>query len=184
MPRHGQGIAGINTYVWERWIAGDLQVALGEQFLFVQVPKGFRFGPNDQASEAGTVIVTLNVTAHVAHIPGTATRFQLRNASTGIVEKTLLEATFPRQNGPLSLSTIANAQDLEAYRGSLQALNLIAHDIRVPRIVSGALFWPPSNEVVARVQELRQRGDPVTFASVEGTDLSRAWEGFVLFHDT
>jgi hypothetical protein len=40
------------------------------------------------------------------------------------------------------------------------------------------VFWPPSREAVQRVIGLQAKGIAVTFAMVEGRDLSAAWAVF------
>ncbi|RKX45624.1 MAG: hypothetical protein DRP64_04415 [Verrucomicrobia bacterium] len=54
--------------------------------------------------------------------------------------------------------------------------HILAHQIRVPRIMTGAILWPPSEEAIKRITELRRAGEDVNFATVEGRDLSVAWQ--------
>jgi restriction endonuclease len=176
--RHGTGLSGVNNYIWEQWVTGRLPVEPGEQTLFVGLPRGYEMQSQRPIPHEGLVIVTLVVTAHVGHIPGTAVRFQLRNESSGAVEKARLNATFQPPAGPLELQTIATVEELEAYRRSVTAQEVVAHRLQVPRIVTKAVFWPPSAQAIRRIQVLREAGEPITFATVEGTDLSKAWEGF------
>jgi len=178
----GMGLPGINGYVWHKWVTGALTQLPGQHTLFLRLPPNFRFGPDEPALRSGLVIVTLHVVAHVARIPGTAKHFTLKNASTSQIEKVRVEASFESPKRPLELEAINSEEELNCYHDSLRGRHVFAGIIRVPRIVAGQIFWPPSLEALERIRRLRSQGEEVTFAKVEGRDLSKAWEVFTSSH--
>ncbi len=177
-PQFGVGLPAVNSYVWRKWIAGALPQSVGKHSLFLRLPPEFRFAPNEPVFRRGLVIVTVLVSAYVARMPGTAKHFTLKNASTSEVEKIRIEAAFEFPKGALELEAIESEAELNRYYESLRGRHVLAGTVRVPRVIAGNVFWPPSREALERIQELRRQGEEITFAEVEGRDLSKAWEVF------
>ena len=91
-----------------------------------------------------------------------------------------LQAEFNMPN-TVALEVFDSAERLQALESKLRTEgHLIVQRIRVPRIVdvTGRLFWPPSRDAVDRIAALRDSGQQLTFANIEGRDLSRTWEQF------
>jgi hypothetical protein len=121
-------------------------------------------------------IVSTRIVAYVARVPGTASYFTLTNASTKEIERSYLEATFRIPNS-VELDVIESDEQLLEWEKVIEArTGSILHRILVPRIVAGVVFWPPSAEAIAKISKLRSAGETISFATVEGRDLSRAWQ--------
>lgn len=164
----GVELAGhtVHDHIWRRWITGGLPTTLGEHYL------SFR-------SNTGGAVVECRIVAYAGSICGIAKQFSLRDAASSELERLRLETEFKIPN-TVDLHVINNDEDLAAFESAISSseVGLVVHKLRVPRIVAGAVFWPPSREAIQRVVELRNSGCEVSFANVEGRDLSRAWAMF------
>ena len=152
--------------MWRHWITGKLPWTAGERRAVFRVPPSAAF-------------VEYRVHAYAGTIRGTLSQLSLRNEATAQVEKTRLETEFKAPT-TVHLAEMKTEDEIDASIAELAKgdARIVTEKIRVPRIVAGPIFWPPSKEAIARVASLRHAGEPVTFATVEGRDLSRAWEYF------
>ena len=159
--------ASVHDVVWRRWIKGTFPTKLGEQAVFLRQP-----------SQSRAVVVDCRIVAYVGSVRGSARQLSLRNAVSTAVERTRLETEFHVPN-TVDLTTFATDEELAKFQtATAEQSQLVVHRIRVPRIIAGAVFWPPSQDAVRKVVELRKAGVHVTFADVEGRDLSAAWAHF------
>jgi hypothetical protein len=177
VERHRTGTPGLLNAIWDLWIGSKISDQLGKKHVFIRLPDPFDFGPGFPEFRNGAVVATLEVSGHVASIAGSAKRLGLRNVETSELEKLHLEANYTEGPGTVRLSSFASEADLASFLFS-GALHIHRGRVRVPRMASETTYWPPTQEALDRVRELREAGEDVTFARVEGTDLSQAWKGF------
>jgi|GEM_PF-6550656 len=151
-------------HLWSEWVTTKKRVPLGRR------SRAFH-----KAGATGSVIASLRVTAYVGQISGSAKHVALSNALSRKLERGRLAAEF-QMPGSLDLVEVATDEELAALtQATDDVLHIVRHRVRVPRIVAANLFWPPTQEAMQKVIDMRTRGERVTFDAVEGQDLSRAW---------
>lgn len=157
----------VHDEVWRRWVRGVFPATLGEHTVFLR-----------DRTESRGVVVDCRIAAYVGSVTGTARQLALRNAASSTVERVRLETDFQVPN-TVDLRMFVSGDELTTFQDAARRqAQLVVHRIRVPRIIAGVVFWPPSQEAVRKVIDLRNAGIEVTFANVEGRDLSAAWAYF------
>jgi hypothetical protein len=154
----------VQNRVWIDWLTRTKPIRLGESERFFYAANG------------SGAIVSYRIAALVGQIPGTERRFALRNANTNATERSRIEADFSAPT-TLALEFVEAEEELTRLKDEVwRQSHRLVQFVRVPRLISGSVFWPPTEDALQKIAALRARGDAVTFATVEGKDLSRAWE--------
>ena len=183
--RKGRLQGTVLDLVWAQWRDGKVTLELGQETLEVQIPRGWTWRIEGEDIES-TVTVTVEKIAYVLTLSGTFTQVSLRDAATGELDRMNIDAQFPELIPQGSMVTVAlTEEDLATHLRKAGRLHIIQDRIPLPRI-RHELYWPPSERAVLRlashVRELEQQGvtdfEPhlLTFADIEGYDLTRVWE--------
>ena len=170
---HGAGMVGLHNILWELWIRSEIPSEIGEHHVFIRLPSDFRLEPKGGTYEV--VIATVQVVGHVASLAGKATAFALRNVQTSEVEKAHVSAKYAPRPERLPLVSFSTENELTEFLSSGDIHT--SYRVRVPRIQSTTMYWPPTKQALDRIRAMKDRGEGVSFASVEGMDISAAWDG-------
>ncbi len=127
----------------------------------------------------------VEVRGAVVILPGTATHHALVAPETGAPQKLKTNASFGVAPGQYPVRTFATEEDLAAFlEADRAAVSLTVGRVRAPRVRMGHVYWPPSQRVLERLQELRatfEAGDgpppsPGALYGIEGPELNEMWE--------
>lgn len=173
----GFGTPAILTHLWLLWINGRITPLIGTHHIFVRLPEEFYFEGDKAPFRNGIAYATVEVEGFVASFQGRVKQIALRNAKTAEMEKLHFDAEFAEDPEAIPLIPFRTEEELGQFLAS-HPVNLHQR-VRVPRIVSERTYWPPTRGAIQRIQELKARGEEITFEKVEGTSLGRAWE-FIL----
>jgi hypothetical protein len=176
IPEQVPGFAVILDLLWRLWMKGGFPDTVGDHHCFFDLPPEFPFWKGDVIRH-GTMIVSLHVSAVVFSAAGIARHFQLLDAETKLLERFHLDARFTSGPQLVPAKLFGTEEDLQKHLAAGPGVRLVAR-IRVPRIVQQSFYWPISPQAAERFRRLRAEGKPITFESVEGFDLGRAWEYF------
>jgi len=165
--------------IFDRWQKGEPHSVIREYEIGLDVPKGwhqFVAGKPIQVLEAGC---TVRVTGLVVEIAGEAQQHSLVNPVNNVTERTQIAVSFDRteKGESLPLAAFTSEGDLDAFLTRDSMVRVVSR-IRLPRLLCGNIYYPLS-ERVARLMFASMKdanSQPISFASVEGTDLSAAFE--------
>lgn len=167
--------------LWHMWLNDQIPTTLGEhRFLPLETPQGWfrmvdgELSGNDKVEAMVAAIV--KVRACVLSIQGTMTNYSLKNATTEEIERKRVDFSFPTGKQKYPLIVFDNESELAAYLQSRKGLTLTIGRIKIPRIICGAAYWPPSERATRKLVEYEQHHKEATFTDIEGLDLSTAWE--------
>ncbi len=176
LQRHGHDKPGLMNLLWEQWITEKIPKTLGQHVMSVVLPAEYSIRGNSVGDQGQIVIIDYTVTGHMLQREGHARNLKLKNAETERIEAHRIDAAFKHNDTSESLICLESEDKLTEYLGSADFH--IHGRIKVPRIVDSHTYWPPSERALIRIQELRKAGSAITFAEIEGTDLSRAWDAY------
>ena len=175
----GFGTPAILTHLWLLWVNEKIPPLIGTHYIYIRLPEEFYFGRDESPLRNGIAIAEVEVTGQVASFRGKVKRLGLRHAQTAELEKLRFNAEFEEGPEEIKLISFLTEDDLGRFLSSHPVV--IQQRIRVPRIVSERTYWPPTRAAIQKIQELKAKGEEITFEKVEGISLSRAGE-FVLGH--
>lgn len=162
---------------WQQWISGEADATVGGHSLDLAPPAGLYLCSPNIPAENQLASLEYHVSAFLLSLRGAGTAHALRDAATGAIEKAHVEASFERRSDSSPLQVFHAEHELQEYVASLAGIQ-INQRIRVPRIISERLYWPPSDEAIERVNKLVEAGFTPSFQQIEGFDLGKAWTGF------
>jgi hypothetical protein len=188
--RKGNICGSIPDLVWEKWIREKIPSRLGDGMIQLKVPSGWKQVIREQNVKIEEIAVSYTITGFGMSIPGTVIQYQLLNEADKTLHKSQVTAKFLLPNERLSLSQLDSEEDLnnfEKERGEIRIVN----KIRTPRIRWLAMYWPPSNSTILKLNQrmliARQKGEifdlnSIPLAEIEGDSLSKLWEPVVKDH--
>lgn len=154
------------TTIWKSWIDGRITPTLGDHPILI-LPE------NPETSWAA--IADVRVQGFIGSQTGTHTRAILRDAVNRKIDRARISAQFGFEDGPLRLSSVASEAEISHIAHSDQG-HLVTR-IQVPRLQTNAGYWPPTLAEGERLKERYQRGLPIDFDSIAGSNLADAWPG-------
>lgn len=177
--RHKDPDSGASLYVldhlWKKWFFGECPKGLGLQHHRFQIPQDpALFGPGEEVIPR-TIYLGLRVRAAVVSTEGGLTHHALRNASTRTIERQRVFMDFGQSTKHV-VQLLDAEEELEAFLQANTTPSLTIGRFPLPRIIYQAFYWPPTPSALQKAVELRRQGLTVDFESVEGPDLTRAWE--------
>lgn len=150
--------------IWRQWVTGSIPSTLGTATILARTV------------HAGAA-VDYRVVGYAGTVPGTASALSLRDHDTSQLYALRVDADFQGPN-TLQLHAVIDEATAATRPNERVGAAVVTHRVRVPRIVTTGLFWPPSQDAIAKVIALRNAGERLDFARIEGRDLSRAWQYF------
>lgn len=181
----------IPDLVWEKWIRGKIPLTLGEgKLLHLKIPSGWKQIVRGQKVKIEDVTVSYTINGFGMSVPGTVKQYQLVNEADQTLHKSQATADFPPPDGRLLLSQLNNEDDLNNFE-TLKGEIVISNRVRTPRIRWLAMYWPPSNSTLVKLNQrmiiAHQKGElldlnSIPLEEIEGDNLSKLWEPIVKDH--
>jgi hypothetical protein len=171
----GNGLPAIYEAVWQLWRDGSIPARIGEHVIFITLPPEFRYSKEEDPVENGVVVALIKVLGFAKTWSGVASSFVLRDADSGAAEQIRVEVTYPAEPELGDLFTVHSEAELSMHLAQ-GGVPHVWKRIKSPRLATAKLYWPPSARAIFKARELQQQGQDVTFANVEGYDVSVAWE--------
>jgi hypothetical protein len=170
----GFGTPAILTHLWLLWINEKIPPLMGTHHIYIRLPEEFYFEREDTPFRKGVVYATVEVGGAVASFRGRVKQVGLRHAQTAELEKLHFDAEFDAGAETIQLTPFRTEEELERFLASHPVT--LQPRVKVPRIVSERTYWPPTRGALQKIQELKARGEEITFEKVEGVSLGKAWE--------
>lgn len=174
----------IPDLIWQDWVRGKVPSSLGDHEVTLAVPKEWR------AKRAGRILDVTGITAKVRvqglgiTILGKTEQYSLLDPSTISIEKATVSASFDAPSGKYPLTTFQTEEELEAFLKRPATVKVVQR-LRLPRIKSGPMFWPPSERVhgilierfrSALASNAAWDDTLADFEGIEGDDLQAVFE--------
>ena len=160
--------------LWLHWINGESPTSLGQHTVEMTLPQGWYQEFNGHRVRTVRIAAEIQVVGLVMSLRGSASRLSL-SAPTGQVSKMGIRLNFETPSSPQLLQVFTSEELLGEYFRSLERVQ-ITHRIRVPRIVVGSVYWPPSQESLDRYLALIASGEKSpTLVDVEGPNIASAF---------
>jgi hypothetical protein len=162
---------------------------LGEHEVDFPLPSNLHQKVNGRAVETFALKAKIRIIGLAVTLQGKAQNYALVNAVDETVERVLTDVSFGVPNPKLPVTAITSEEQLQAFLSRPGAVQVTAR-MRLPRIVYGYLYWPPSERVMNMLKERWQvfadgklAEQPMfTLQELEGTDLQTIWEPIAKEH--
>lgn len=181
----GNYTGGIIDLIWAQWRDGGISRQFGEHEVTLEIPDSWRWVIEGKTMPS-TASAIVKVVGHVITIRGKAERWVLRDAVTGMVDRSRITASFDDERTSFPAKIVETEEELESELSQNALARIVTGRMPLPRI-RYHMYWPPSVRVLL---ELKRRTDKlmlqgqwypgvlehVAFEELEGTDLSTVWE--------
>ncbi len=170
--------------IWQMWYSGQLPDALGEHEVNLPLPSNLHQKVNGRVVETQALKATVRVIGLVVTLKGKTQEYTLVNAADEAIERVMTDVSFEAVESKLPVTAISSEDQLREYLSRPGAVQLTLDRMKLPRIVYGYLYWPPSERVMKRLKEhwhAFENGElsepPIfTLQELEGTELRTAWD--------
>lgn len=188
--KKGKVCGAIPDLIWQKWIMEKIPLKLGDGVLKPKIPSGWKQVIHGQNVKIIDVNISYKITGFGMNIPGAVTQYQLINAIDQTLHKTQITAKFSSPNKRLLLSQLDSEDDLNKFEAEKGQIH-IANRIRTPRIRWLAMYWPPSNSTLLKLNQqmliAHQAGElfdmnSLSLTEIEGDSFSKLWEPIVKDH--
>src|SRR2546421_2425098 len=171
-------------FIWQKWITNEIPLVLGEHELDLPLPTDLQQMVNGATVETFGMKAKVRVLGVIVTLEGQTKGYQLVNILNEAPEKVIYDIYFEVQKTSLPITTVLSEEQLSAFLNRPGAFQVIQGRVKLPRIICGPIYWPPSERVVNLLQgqwHTLQTGEtsgpqPLDWKEVEGTDLSTIWE--------
>jgi Restriction endonuclease len=189
---NGKQCGGLGDLIWQKWISERLLLPLGTHELPLELPAGWNFVIDSHVIPVLSMLAVVDVAGLFGSHTGQATGgfYSLERASNNVVDRNLFEVTLDVSSSDYVLMWVHSEDELQRLLERNEATQ-VHHRIKLPRIVAGGIYWPPSERVWKRMNE-RMRGfeagelpdpRPFNFQEMEGLSIRTAfepiWEGYI-----
>ena len=181
----------IPDLVWEKWIRGKIPLTLGEgKLLHLKVPSGWKQIVHGQKVKIEDITVSYTINGFGMSVTGPVKQYQLVNEADQTLHKSHATARFSPPDGRPLLLQINNEDDLNNFEKRKGEI-VITNRVRTPRIRWLAMYWPPSNRTLVKLNQrmltAHEKGElldlnSIPLEEIEGDNLSMLWEPIVKDH--
>ena len=194
--RNGKRCGALGDLIWQKWINEEPPLSLGGHELTLQLPPHWNFVINDNAIPVTSMQAIVDVSGLFGGRIGQATGnfYSLVKASDNTVDRNLFEVNIDVSQSDYALTWVHSEDELQKLLERTEAVSM-HHRIKIPRIVTGGIYWPPSKRVQERINELSRASEhgeipylpPFNFKEIEGLSIRTAfepiWEGYYVNFD-
>jgi hypothetical protein len=181
----GEICGSVPDLIWKKWIEGDPHSVLGDHEVELTIPQDWCQLINGKIEPVLALSATVHVVGYVLTLPGRVQQHQLVDVANKTVDRFRVNVQFDPPSGKYPIVAFNEERELEDF---LKKQSTTAHitigRIRLPRILLGNLYWPPSKRVASILTILTQAHkageitnlSPELLADIEGDDLETMWE--------
>lgn len=180
----GKICGSVSNLIWQGWLNGQIPSAIGEHVCKITIPSNWHQIISGKAEHIPTVVAKIRVIGLVVTLTGQVKKYTLLNASDMRVERSQLDVSFDISKGKYPATNIYTESQLKEFLDRPEAVKVTIGRVRLPRILNGPVYWPPSERVGRKIIELMQAFEagkipdsrPFNFTEIEGTDIRTIWE--------
>ena len=180
----GKYIELLSNIIWNMWFTGKIPDSLGSHDVKIDLPSNWHMVLNSQKEIPQAVVANVQVIGIVFSITGKVESYRLVNAIDNKLEKQNIDMNFDLPKTLRSQKPIFTESELKNYIDGQKKNNKIISHIRLPRILNGSVYWPPSQRVLAHITNLMQEYQagripdprPFSFEDIEGIDINTVYE--------
>lgn len=175
----------INDLVWHQWkVFGRPPSIIGQHRIELPIPPKWQCRVNGKPTGIA-ITADVRVVGLILSLTGQTESFALRNASSNKVEKTYIQASFDPTNTNYTVTEVSTEEELAKLLQNCGTFSVATGRIRLPRILEGRMYWPPSERVMNKLLstahedsngELHFEPKQLNWEELEGTDLRAFWD--------
>lgn len=190
--KNGKQCGALGDLVWQKWISEEPQLSLGGHELPIELPPDWNFVINDNVIPVTSINAWVDVSGlfggHIGQATGNI--YSLVKASDDTVDRNLFEVKIDVSQSDYDLTWVHSEDDLLKLLERIETVQM-HHRIKIPRIITAGIYWPPSKRVQKRINELMRAFEageiadprPFNFEEMEGCSIRTAfepifWEGY------
>lgn len=174
----------ISTVIWNAWVTGKIPESLGKHQLEIILPENWHMNLNNVKERPTKILVTMQVAGLVLSIPGKMEKYSLLDEISEDVTKTHRNIEFDKIPKKANLTAVLSETELGDYIKRERVEAVLLTRIKLPRILNGPIYWPPSERVYKKVIKLMQEHHagnipdprPLNFQDIEGSDINAVFE--------
>lgn len=138
---------------WEAWLKGYPSSELGISNIKIESGKKLIQRCGLDESPVNSAIVKIQTIALTYRQKGKATKTTLKNVLSNALEKMRISSFFPSRRGRIELTLVEDEGKLTKLSKCESGLSIV-NRIRVPRLVCGPIYWPPTQETMEKAKEI------------------------------
>lgn len=183
----GKFMGMLSNIIWNMWFTGKIPDSIESHVVMIDLPSSWHMVLNGQTEIPQNIIANVQVIGLVFSITGKVEKYRLIDAINNKLEKQNINMSFDLPKMLRSYKPIFTESELKNYIDGQKKGNMIISRIRLPRILNGPVYWPPSQRVLEHITHLMQEYQagripdprPFSFEDIEGTDLNTVYEPIV-----
>ncbi len=189
--KNGKQCGTLGDLAWQRWMSEERPLSLGGHELALELPSHWNFVVGGHIVPVTSVNALVDVSGLFGGRIGQATGsfHSLIKASDNTVDRNLLKVEIDVSQSDYAQAWVHSEDELQRLLERAEKV-CIHNRIRLPRIIVGGIYWPPSVRVQERVNELMRAFEsgeiadprPFSFQELEGSSIHTAfepiWEGY------
>lgn len=183
--KDGKQCGALGDLVWHRWMSEDPPLSLGAHELPLELPSDWNFVIADNVIPVTSMNAVIDVSGLFGSHRGQATGnfYSLVKASDDTVDRNMFEVKIDVSQSDYALTWVYSEDELHKLLERTETVQ-VHHRIKLPRIVTAGIYWPPSKRVQKRINELMrafEKGEiadprPFNFEEMEGRSIRTAFE--------
>lgn len=154
----------IQNFIYKKWISHEIKPELGRTSVTIEQP-----GLDEP------VIVDIDIIGILISSEGHYHQYGLVDPVTKNETRVHLDAKF-LLDAKYHVETFITEDELIKYLDQRSGFNLFGERYSAPRIQFFHMYYPLSRKAVDKLKQLTESGEPVSFETVEGHDLSALWD--------
>jgi hypothetical protein len=145
--------------LWKAWMEDRVPLTIGQHEVDLEVPVGWHHVVDGKKVFIMSASATVGVSAAVVSFAGRVEQHSLVDASNNTLHKYRANASFDTVRSEYPVTNFYTEEDLQTFLDERPpaAVRLTVGCIKVPRIVVGAINWPPSERVMSEVRKIEQK---------------------------
>jgi len=173
--------------IWQRWMSEESPLPLGGHELLLDLPPRWNFIKDD--NDKFIPVISMEAWVDVSGLfggrigQGMGKLYSLVKASDNTVDRNLFEIKINVPQSDYALTWVYSEDELQQLLERPEKVSM-HHRIKIPRIVAGGIYWPPSERVQKRIDELMRAFEageisdprPFNFQELEGLNIHTAFE--------
>jgi hypothetical protein len=181
----GKQCGTLGDLVWQKWISQDPPLSLGGHEILLELPAHWNFVLDDTIIPVTSIIAWINVSGLFGGRIGEAVGnvYSLVNAVDDSINRNLFDINIDVSESDYIQAWVHKEDELQKLLKRSERVSLHQR-IKLPRIVTGGRYWPPTAGGQKRINELMQSftaGEiadlqPFNFEEIEGCDINTAFE--------
>ncbi|MCB9419317.1 MAG: restriction endonuclease [Ardenticatenaceae bacterium] len=181
----GSVVGAVPDLIWQMWTQGEISRRIGVHLIDVDLPENWLQIVQGRIAKVNKIEVEVKIDGYAITFPGEVDYRTLVDASENALNRYQLKVSYSAPKGTFPLKKLSSEKELENLKSTNKGFSVIVGRFQIPRIQWMSMYWPPSESTMQKlfdkIMTSLEKGQQLdlsslSFADIEGTDMSKAWE--------